>query len=254
MIPTKDHISRDAAFGSLDEYRTLYQQSIDDPETFWRQQAERLDWFHPPDVAGYWDYERVDFSWYEGGRLNACHNAVDRHLATQPDKTAIIWAADEPGEYEHISYRQLQRRVCRVANVLRAHGVQRGDRVAIYLPMIPELAYTMLACARIGAVHSIVFAGFSADSLRDRILDADCRHVVTANEGLRGGRTIPLKQTVDEAVRGLSSIDAVLVARRTDTDVPMADGRDHWLDDEIAKHRATCPTEWMDAEDPLFIL
>ena len=254
MIPTKDHISRDAALGSLDEYHTLYRQSIDDPETFWRQQAERLDWFHPPDVAGDWDYERVDFSWYEGGRLNACHNAVDRHLATQPDKTAIIWAADEPGEYEHITYRQLQRRVCRIANVLRAHGVRRGDRVAIYLPMIPELAYTMLACARIGAVHSIVFAGFSADSLRDRILDADCRHVVTANEGLRGGRTIPLKQTVDEAVRGLSSIDAVLVARRTDTDVPMTHGRDYWLDDELAKHRATCPTEWMDAEDPLFIL
>ena len=254
MIPTKDPIAKNAAIGSLDEYRRLYQESIDDPLTFWRRQGERLDWFAEPQDVGYFDYECVDFSWYEGGRLNASINCVDRHLAEQPDKTAIIWAADEPGEYEHITYRQLQRRVCRVANVLRAHGVRRGDRVCIYLPMIPELAYTMLACARIGAVHSIVFAGFSADSLRDRILDADCRVVVTANEGLRGGRTIPLKNTVDDAVHGLSLVDTVLVARRTDTDVPMESGRDHWLDEEVAKQRATCPAEWMDAEDPLFIL
>ncbi|MCG8455008.1 MAG: AMP-binding protein, partial [Holophagales bacterium] len=254
MIPVKEHVSKNAQISSLDAYRELYQRSIDDPAGFWREQADRVSWFHPPDDAGYWDYDAVDFSWYEGGKLNACFNAVDRHLQTQPDKTAILWAKDEPGEYEHITYRQLQRRICRVANVLRAHGIRRGDRVCIYLPMIPELAYTMLACARIGAVHSIVFAGFSAESLRDRILDADCRMVVTANEGLRGGKTIPLKHTVDDAVRGLDLVDTVLVARRTDTEVPMTSGRDHWLDDELGKQRATCPTEWMDAEDPLFIL
>jgi acetyl-CoA synthetase len=258
MIPVKDAIARNAEIGSMDAYRELYRRSLDDPRSFWREQAERLTWFHTPDETGYWDYERVDFSWFEGGKLNACFNCVDRHLAdgspVGADKTAIIWAADEPGEYERISYRQLQRRVCRTANVLKAHGVRRGDRVCIYLPMIPELAYTMLACARIGAVHSIVFAGFSAESLRDRILDADCRVVVTANEGLRGGRTIPLKHTVDDAVRGLSLVDTVLVARRTDAEVPMVEGRDYDLEAELIKQRATCPTEWMDAEDPLFIL
>jgi acetyl-CoA synthetase len=261
MIPVKDHVAQHAKISSLDEYRQLYRRSIEDPAGFWREQAERLTWFHPPGESGdvgYWDFDSVDFSWYEGGKLNACTNAVDRHLATQPDKTAIVWAKDEPGEYERISYRQLQRRVCRVANVLKAHGVSRGDRVCLYLPMIPELAYTMLACARIGAVHSIVFAGFSAESLRDRILDADCRIVVTADEGLRGGKTIPLKRTVDDAVRGVEIVDTVLVARRTgrpgSDGVPMTEGRDHWLDEEVAAQRATCPAEWMDAEDPLFIL
>jgi acetyl-CoA synthetase len=254
MIPVKDHVSKHAKISSLDEYRKLYRRSIEDPAGFWREQAERVTWFHPPTDTGYWDFDAVDFSWYEGGKINACFNAVDRHLASQPDKTAILWAKDEPGEYERISYRQLQRRVCRVANVLKAHGVRRGDRVCIYLPMIPALAYTMLACARIGAVHSIVFAGFSAESLRDRILDADCRVVVTADEGLRGGKTIPLKRTVDDAVHGVEIVDTVLVARRTGGDVPMTTGRDHWLDEEVASQRATCPAEWMDAEDPLFIL
>ncbi|MEO1366006.1 MAG: acetate--CoA ligase [Acidobacteriota bacterium] len=254
MIPTPDSIAKDAPVGSLDEYRRLYQHSLDDPAAFWGEQARRLDWFHPPDQVGYFDYESVDFSWFEGGKLNASFNCIDRHLSTQPDKTAIIWAADEPGRYEHITYRQLQRRVCRVANVLESHGVRRGDRVCLYLPMVPELAYAMLACARLGAVHSIVFAGFSAEALRDRVLDAEARVVVTADQGLRGGREIALKRTVDDAVRGLSRVDTVLVARRTGADVPMTQGRDLWLDDEMAKHRATCPCEWMDAEDPLFIL
>ncbi|XP_020905357.1 uncharacterized protein LOC110243574, partial [Exaiptasia diaphana] len=254
MIPVKDAVAKDAKVSSLDQYREMYERSLQDPEGFWLEQAERLAWFQPPSSAGTWDYHEVDFSWYRDGKLNVCFNCVDRHAASQPDKTAIIWAADEPGAYEHISYRQLERRVGRMANVLKAHGVGKGDRVCIYLPMIPDLAYTMLACARIGAMHSIVFAGFSADSLRDRILDADCKIVVTANEGLRGGRTIPLKQTVDEAVSGLSSVTSVLVSRRTDTEVAMSQGRDHWLDAELAKQRATCPAEWMDSEDPLFIL
>ena len=196
----------------------------------------------------------MDFSWYSGGRLNACYNCVDRHLNERGEQTAIIWAGDEPGEYRHISYREVKHNVARVANVLLAHGVKKGDRVCIYLPMTPELAYTMLACARIGAVHSVVFAGFSAESLRDRILDAGCKVVFTANEGLRGGRRIPLKATVDQAVEGLSVVEKVFVVRRTDKDVPMRTGRDLWLEEETAKQRSTCPVEWMAAEDPLFIL
>jgi acetyl-CoA synthetase len=198
--------------------------------------------------------EEVDFSWYGGGRLNACFNCVDRHLATQPEKTAIIWAEDEPGEYRTISYRELKHQVARIANVLHANGVGRGDRVCIYLPMMPELAYSMLACARIGAVHSVVFAGFSAESLRGRILDAGAKLVITANEGLRGGKRIPLKATVDRAIEGLGGVERVLVARRTDEDVPMTQGRDLWLADEMTRQRSTCPVEWMHAESPLFTL
>jgi len=252
--PPKPELAARAHVKSMEEYQRLYQESLEHPEAFWGRQAELLTWFHPPQTVMDWDYEQVDFSWYSGGRLNACFNCVDRHLAERGEKTAIIWAADEPGEYRHISYRELKHEVCRVANVLQAHGVGKGDRVAIYLPMIPELAYTMLACARLGAVHSVVFAGFSADSLRDRILDAGCKLVVTANEGLRGGRTIPLKHTVDAAIEGLSMVETVLVARRTAREVPMKPGRDLWLDEETKRHRSTCPVEWLSSEAPLFIL
>ena len=254
MIPVKPEIAGRAHIKSLEEYRRLYRLSLDDPEGFWRKQAEILTWYHPPSTVLDVDMEEVDFSWYGGGRLNACFNCVDRHLATQPEKTAIIWAQDEPGEYRTISYRELKHQVARVANVLHAHGVGRGDRVAIYLPMMPELVYSMLACARIGAVHSVVFAGFSAESLRGRILDAGAKVVITANEGLRGGKTIALKATVDRAIEGLSGVGRVLVARRTDTDVPMKEGRDLWLEDEMRRQRSTCPVEWMHAESPLFTL
>ena len=254
FVPVKPEIAAKAHIPSLEEYKRLYRLSLDDPEGFWRKQAEIVSWFHPPSSVYDVDMKEVDFSWYGGGRLNACFNCVDRHVATQPEKTAIVWAGDEPGEYRTVSYAELKHHVARVANVLLAHGVRRGDRVAVYLPMIPELAYTMLACARIGAVHSVVFAGFSAESLRGRILDAGAKIVVTANEGLRGGKKIPLKATVDRAVEGLSEISCVLVARRTELEVPMRQGRDFWLDEECERQRSTCPVEWMDSESPLFTL
>jgi len=250
----KPDIVAAAKVASREEYQRLYRESIDDPDGFWRREAERLDWFAPPETISRGDFAQAEFAWFEGGRLNASVNCVDRHLSKRGDKTAIIWAADEPGEYRHISYRELADEVGRMANVLKAHGVERGDRVCIYLPMIPELAYTMLACARIGAVHSVVFAGFSAAALRDRILDAECRIVITANEGLRGSKRIPLKHTVDKAVDGLDLVGRVLVARRTESEVPMRQGRDVWLAPELAEQSADCPAEEMDAEDPLFVL
>jgi acetyl-CoA synthetase len=254
MYEPKPEISKGAHVSSFLDYKSRYEHSISDPVGFWREQADILTWFHPPQTVMDRDFDAIDFSWYSGGRLNACFNCVDRHMEDRADKTAIIWAADEPGEYRHISYRELKHNVCRMANVLIAHGVKKGDRVCVYLPMVPELAYVMLACARIGAIHSIVFAGFSADSLRDRILDAGCKILITADEGLRGGRKIPLKATSDTAIAGLSMVERVLVVKRTGKDVPMAEGRDFWLADEMVKHRATCPVEWMSPESPLFIL
>ncbi|MBS2025582.1 MAG: acetate--CoA ligase [Deltaproteobacteria bacterium] len=239
---------------TLAEYDRLYRESIEDPRSFWGKQGERVTWFHPFHSVLDIDTEEVDFSWYQGGRLNVSFNCVDRHAAERPNKTAILWAGNEPGEYKHITYRELKHQVARLANVLKAKGVQKGDRVCIYLPMIPEAAYAMLACARIGAVHSVVFAGFSAESLRDRIIDAGCKVVITANEAPRGPKKVALKHIVDVAVDGLKVVESVLVARRTSTDVPMTVGRDTFLDEEMSRQRSTCPVEWMASEDPLFIL
>ena len=255
MQPLKSEFQKTAKVKSLEEYKALYDQSMKDPRGFWAREAEqRLTWFHPPESTLDVDLDEVDFSWFGGGRLNVAFNCIDRHAAKTPEKVAFIWAKNEPGEYEHITYRQLKHRVGRIANALKANGVQKGDRVCLYLPMIPELAYCMLACARIGAVHSVVFAGFSAESLRDRIIDAEAKVVITANEGLRGPKAIPLKPIVDDAVNGLSMVERVFVVRRTAAPVSMKTGRDLFLDEEASKQRSTCPVEWMASEDPLFIL
>ncbi|MEL6373480.1 MAG: acetate--CoA ligase [Pseudomonadota bacterium] len=239
-----------------DRYQAMYHQSIEDPQAFWAEHGQRIDWMTPyaqvKNVS--YDPSNVSIRWYEDGTLNVCANCVDRHLATRGDQVAIIWEGDDPTDQETITYRQLHERVCKFANVLKANGVQKGDRVTLYLPMIPEAAYAMLACARLGAVHSIVFGGFSPDALAGRIIDADSKFIITADEGLRGGKTIPLKQNTDEALARCKGDEKVLVVRRTGGTINWMDGRDVWLHEELVKVSSDCPPEEMAAEDPLFIL
>jgi acetyl-CoA synthetase len=238
-------------------YRTMYQRSVEDPDGFWGEMGRRIDWMKPFTKVKNTSYapDNVSIKWYEDGTLNVCANCVDRHLATRADQVAIIWEGDDPTRDEKITYRQLHERVSKFANVLKAHGVQKGGRVTIYLPMIPEAAYAMLACARIGAVHSVVFGGFSPESLANRIDDAASTFVITSDEGLRGGRPIPLKKNTDDALaRCEKPAGKVLVVRHTGTAVPMTPGRDIWLHEESAKVTADCPPVEMNAEDPLFIL
>jgi acetyl-CoA synthetase len=238
-------------------YRSLYDRSISDPNGFWGEVGRRIDWVKPYSRVKNtsFDPHNVSIKWFEDGTLNVSANCIDRHLATRGDQVAIIWESDDPSRDEKITYRQLHERVSRFANVLKAHGVKKGDRVTIYLPMIPEAAYAMLACARIGAVHSVVFAGFSPDSLAGRIEDAQSTFIVTADEGVRGGKHVPLKKNVDEALKKVAKGgEKVLVVRRTGNPVPWEPGRDLWLHDELAKVSADCPPVEMAAEDPLFIL
>jgi len=236
-------------------YQEMYRRSVADPEGFWREQAQRLDWMNFPtkikDVSFTGD---VHIRWYEDGELNVCHNCVDRHLAKRADQTAIIWEADDPNVATHITYRELHEKVCKLANVLKQNGVAKGDRVTIYLPMIPEAAYAMLACARIGAIHSVVFGGFSPDSLADRINDCNSQFVITCDGGLRGGKTVPLKTNCDKALTKCGGGVKVLMFRHTGMDVPMEAGRD--IDGTAAMQEASadCPAERVYAEDPLFIL
>ncbi|MFC3227227.1 acetate--CoA ligase [Marinibaculum pumilum] len=238
------------------KYREMYQASIADPEAFWAEQGKRLDWIAPyskvRDVS--YDAKDLHIRWFYDGSLNVCANCVDRHLPERADQTAIIWEGDEPDQSRNISYAELHEQVCRFANVLKAQGVKKGDRVTIYLPMIPEAAYAMLACARIGAVHSVIFAGFSPHSIADRIQDCQSEFVITSDEGVRGGRKIPLKGNVDKALESCPEVKKVVVVHRTGADIGWAEGRDVWLHEAMKAVSADCPPEEMNAEDPLFIL
>ena len=237
-------------------YRAMYRQSVDDPEAFWGEHGKRIDWFKPYTIVenASYDPRNVSIKWFEDGVTNVAYNCIDRHLAKRADQTAIIWEGDDPSRSAHITYAELFERVCRFANVLKAQGVKKGDRVTIYMPMIPEAAYAMLACARIGAVHSIVFGGFSPDALAGRIQDAKSDVIITADEGLRGGRKVPLKANVDAAADKAGSVKRVITVRHTGGKIDWKPERDVWLHEVMATVSAECPPEPMNAEDPLFIL
>ena len=237
-------------------YRKMYAQSVNDPERFWSKQADRIDWFKEPKKIKNtnYAYPNVSIKWYEDGVLNVSHNCIDRHLKKRGDQVAIIWEGDNPYDDKKITYRELHGHVCRLANVMKKHGVKKGDRVTIYMPMIPEAAYAMLACARIGAVHSVVFGGFSPESLAGRIDDCKSNFVITADEGLRGGKKIPLKANTDAALAKTGTLAKVLVVRRTGGQIGWEAGRDLWYHEEVAKVSSECKPEKMKAEDPLFIL
>jgi len=234
----------------------MYARSVKDPNGFWGEQAKRIDWIKPFSKVKNTSYDpsNVSIKWFEDGTLNVCHNCVDRHLAKRGDQTAILWEGDDPKDDKKLTYKQLHAEVCRFANVLKSRGVKKGDRVTIYLPMIPEAAISMLACARIGAVHSVVFGGFSPDSLAGRIEDCKSSVVVTADEGVRGGRKIPLKANVDSACDKAGGVTSVIVVKRTNAAVTMKSGRDIYYDEVAKTVGADCPCEEMNAEDPLFIL
>jgi len=246
-----------ASAAHIDEakYEAMYQKSINNPEGFWAEQADEFVTLYKKwDTVLDWDYHKGHIRWFEGATLNVSYNCIDRHLETRGDQTAIIWEGDDPNDDKHISYKELHQEVCKLANVLKARGVKKGDRVCIYMPMIPEAAYAMLACTRIGVVHSVVFGGFSPDSLRDRILDSDCQTVITADEGVRGGKTVPLKANTDKALDECPNVSTVLVVKRTGGNINWHDPRDCWYHDQMGNVNAECEPEHMDAEDPMFIL
>ena len=246
----KQHTHIDSA-----KYEVMYKQSIEEPEVFWAEQANTfLDWYKPWDSVKDVNLKTADIKWFSGGKLNVSYNCIDRHLATKANDTAIIFEGDNPEDDDKVTYQQLHDRVCRLANLLKDRGVKKGDRVCIYMPMIPEVGYAMLACARIGAIHSVVFGGFSTESIRARVSDADCQVIITADESFRGGRVIPLKANVDAAVVDCPGVHSVVVVKRTGGDVAWNDKIDVDYATEVAKFPAICNPEIMDAEDPLFIL
>ncbi len=238
------------------EYDARYAASLRDPDGYWREGGRCIDWSRPYTQVKDTSFDEADFRirWFADGQTNVSANCLDRHLETRGDQVAILWEGDEPGETKRVTYRELHQQVCCFANVLKAKGVRKGDRVTLYLPMVPEAAAAMLACTRIGAIHSIVFGGFSPDSLANRIVDCDSKLVITADEGCRGGKRIPLKANVDKALDHAPGVETVIVIRRSGSDVPMTGGRDFWLHDLLADASPDCPPEPMDAEDPLFIL
>ncbi len=256
LFPPKE-LSENAYIKNMDEYLSMHKQSIEDPDAFWGEQAETLDWYKKWDTVYTWDAKTCENTWFAGGKLNASVNCLDRHVAAgKGDKVAILWEPDEPGSGKRLTYGELLDKVCRFANVLKKYGVKKGDRVCIYLPMIPELPIAMLACARIGAIHSVVFGGFSAEALRDRIQDSDCESVVCADAGFRSGKLVPLKAAVDQALTECPNVKNVFVVTHAACDVTMTAGKDLCFEDEIAAPdiAAECEPEQMDAEDPLFIL
>ena len=252
--PVKANIAQNAHINN-EQYLALYKQSIEKPEIFWAEQAESfLDWHQPWDKVMDYDYLKGDIKWFEGGKLNVSVNCLDRHLAKQGDQVALIWEGDDPANDKKMTYRELHSEVCRFANVLKAQGIKKGDRVCIYLPMIIEAAAVILACTRIGAVHSIVFGGFSAEALKDRINDSQCKIVICADEGFRGGKVIPIKSVVDKALDSCSSVQSLVVIKNSGKTVAWNDSRDLWYHQAMADASLECEPEWMDAEDPLFIL
>lgn len=256
FVPPQGFVEK-ARIKSMEEYEAMHSRSLSDPDGFWSEMAGQLDWFKPWEKVVEYDFVNANIAWFIGGKLNVSYNCLDRHLSGwRKNKAAIIWEGDKPGESRTYTYHELHREVNRFANVLLKKGVQKGDRVAIYMPMVPQLAMAMLACTRIGAIHSIVFGGFSADSLRDRINDSTCKLLITADAGMRGGKIVKLKETTDEALQACPSIESVIVLRRAGNDVTMVEGRDTWWDDEMAAAdiKNFCEPAQMDAEDPLFIL
>ncbi|MBI2269983.1 MAG: acetate--CoA ligase [Bacteroidetes bacterium] len=240
---------------SFQQYQSEYKRSIDNPEQFWAEQAEQFIWRKKWNKVLEWNFIEPNVKWFIGGKLNITENCLDRHLATRADQPAIIWEPNDPKEKNRtLTYKELHEQVCRFANVLKNNGAKKGDRICIYMPMVPELAIAVLACARIGAIHSVVFAGFSFNSLSGRIHDASCNIVITADGGYRGAKDLPLKPVVDEALKDCPTVKRVIVCRRTGADITMAEGRDVYLEDELKKVDADCPAEVMDSEDMLFIL
>jgi len=257
IVEPAEWVRAKAHLSSMDEYQAMYDRSVNDPEGFWADQAEEyLHWHKKWDKVVEWEFDTPSVEWFVGGQTNVSYNCIDRHLTTaRRNKTAIIWEADD-GTTGSYSYQSLYFKVCKFANVLKKHGIKKGDRVAIYLPMIPELPVVMLACARIGAIHSVVFGGFSAQALRDRIQDCEAKLLVTADEGVRGGRGVALKSMADDALVECPSISSVIVVQRTGAEVPMVAGRDHWYHEEVDAEDISqhCDIEWVDSEHPLFIL
>ncbi len=252
--PVKPEIAS-TALVTNEQYQQMYRQSITNPDSFWAEQAEKfVSWFQRWDQVSDWNFDTVSIKWFLNAKLNVAYNCLDRHLGERGDQVAIIWQGDNPEDHKKITYRQLHEQVCRFANVLRSRGVNKGDCVSIYMPMVPEAAIAMLACARIGAVHSVVFGGFSPTALRDRILDSDCKVVITADEGVRGGKMVPLKTNTDQALLDCPYVHTVIVYKRTGTNIPWQATRDIWYHEALTAASTDCPAEPMDAEDPLFIL
>ncbi len=237
------------------QYLQMYTESISDPDSFWAGQAVKfISWFQQWDKVSEWNFDTVSIKWFLNAKLNVSYNCLDRHLQDRGEQTAILWQGDEPDDIKKITYRELHAQVCRFANALKARGVKKGDCVSIYMPMVPEAAIAMLACTRIGAIHSVVFGGFSPNALKDRILDSDCKVVITADEGVRGGRTVPLKSNTDQALQDCPHVHTVIVFKRTGAAISWKDARDVWYHDAVAAVSQDCQAEQMDAEDPLFIL